>query len=57
VRNEALDCRGYATAALHALYMGGFKLADQVARMKAAVTGKPNTAPAYQVYRSKFLAT
>jgi phage terminase large subunit GpA-like protein len=29
VRNEALDCRAYATAALHALYMSGFKLADQ----------------------------
>lgn len=28
-RNEALDCRAYATAALHALYMAGFKLHDQ----------------------------
>lgn len=36
VRNEALDVRGYATAALHALYMGGLRLnehADAFARM------------------------
>jgi phage terminase large subunit GpA-like protein len=55
VRNEALDCRAYATAALHALYMSGFKLADQAARMKAIVTGKPDLAPAYRVYRSRFM--
>jgi phage terminase large subunit GpA-like protein len=55
VRNEALDCRAYSTAALHALYMSGFKLADQAARMKAMVAGIPDTAPAYPVYRSKFL--
>jgi phage terminase large subunit GpA-like protein len=55
VRNEALDCRAYATAALHALYMSGFKLADQAARMKSMVAGKPDLAPAYQVYRSRFL--
>ena len=55
VRNEALDCRAYATAALHALYMSGFKLADQVARMKAMATGKPDPVSAYQVYRSRFV--
>jgi phage terminase large subunit GpA-like protein len=48
VRNEALDCRAYATAALHALYMSGFKLADQAARMKRWSRAKPD--PAYQVY-------
>jgi phage terminase large subunit GpA-like protein len=55
VRNEALDSRAYATAGLHALYMSGFKLADQAARMKAMVSGKPDPAPAYQVYRSRFV--
>ena len=55
-RNEALDCRAYATAALHALYMSGFKLADQAARMKSMVAGKPDPAAAYQVYRSKFVS-
>jgi phage terminase large subunit GpA-like protein len=55
VRNEALDCRAYATAGLHALYMSGFKLADQAARMKSMVAGKPDPTPAYQVYRSRFV--
>jgi phage terminase large subunit GpA-like protein len=55
VRNEALDCRAYATAALHALYMSGFKLADQAARMKAMVAGNPEPVPAYPVYRSRFV--
>jgi len=55
VRNEALDCRAYATAALHALYMSGFKLWDQAAQMKNLVAGNPNSAPAYQVYRSRFV--
>ena len=55
VRNEALDCRAYGTAALHALYMSGFRLADHAARMKAMVSGKPDPVPAYQVYRSRFL--
>jgi phage terminase large subunit GpA-like protein len=57
VRNEALDCRAYATAALHALYMSGFKLAEHAARMKAMVAGKPQTPSAYQVYRSRFVAS
>lgn len=54
VRNEALDARAYATAALHALYMRGFKLVDQVARMKNMVAGKPDPEP-YQTYRSEFV--
>ena len=56
VRNEALDCRAYATAALHALYMSGFKLVDQVARMRNMVSGKPDPAAGYQVYRSRFVS-
>jgi phage terminase large subunit GpA-like protein len=55
VRNEGLDCRAYATAALHALYMSGFRLSDQAVRMKALVSGEPKQAPAYQVYRSQFV--
>lgn len=56
VRNEALDCRAYATAALHALYMSGFKLADHVARMRNMLAGKPDPAAGYQVYRSQFIS-
>jgi tellurite resistance protein TerC len=41
--------------ALHALYMSGFKLADQAARMKAVIAGRPRTPSAYQVYRSRFV--
>lgn len=36
VRNEPLDCRNYATAALHGLYASGFSLSDTTARMAAA---------------------
>lgn len=55
VRNEALDCRAYVTAALHALYMSGFTLAEQAARMRSIVAGRPDPAPAYEVYRSRFV--
>ncbi len=56
VRNEALDCRAYATAALHGLYMSGFRLSDHAARMKAMVSGKPGPEPTYPVYRSRFIS-
>lgn len=36
VRNEPLDCRVYATAALHGLYAAGLSLADQVSKITAA---------------------
>lgn len=36
VRNEPLDCRVYATAALHGLYASGLSLTDQVAKIAAA---------------------
>jgi len=52
VRNEALDCRAYATAALHALYMSGLKLSDHAARMKAMVSG---SSPAPRVAESKWV--
>lgn len=56
-RNEALDCRGYATAALHSLYMQGAKLNDYVERLAAMLSGNPEAAPGsgYQVYRSRFV--
>lgn len=49
-RNEALDCRAYALAALHSLYMGGrFNLENEAAAMKAipaaTVAEKPPTRP------------
>jgi phage terminase large subunit GpA-like protein len=56
VRNEGLDCRAYSTAALHALYMSGFKLADQAARLKSMAAGKGEPEPAYQVYKSRFVS-
>jgi phage terminase large subunit GpA-like protein len=55
VRNEALDCRAYATAALHALYMSGFRLTEQAARMKSMAAGAAPSAPTYEVYRSRFV--
>jgi phage terminase large subunit GpA-like protein len=36
IRNEALDARVYATAALHGLYASGLSLADTAARIAAA---------------------
>jgi phage terminase large subunit GpA-like protein len=53
-RNEALDCRAYATAALHALYMSGFKLAEHVAAFRAHGAAAPPAA-GYQVARSSFI--
>jgi len=45
VRNEPLDCRVYATAALHGLYAAGLSLADLVAKADAAPL-KTDSAPA-----------
>lgn len=57
VRNEALDCRAYATAALHALYMSGFRLDDHARAFRAQLAPSPAVpAPAaYQVARSSFV--
>lgn len=44
VRNEALDCRSYAVAALHSLYMSGFKL-DEHARTFAADSERTKQSP------------
>ena len=61
-RNEALDCRVYAYAALHALYAGGLKLAalaERFARMierrPAAVVAAPAApaAPDYAAIRAR----
>ena len=53
-RNEALDARAYATAALFALYMGGLKL-DEHAQAFAAQASGAAPAAGYQVARSTFL--
>ncbi len=55
VRNEALDCRGYATAALHSLYMSGVRLDEQCERLEAMAKGGVATASTYQTYRSRFV--
>lgn len=53
VRNEALDARAYATAALFSLYMSGLKLDEHARAFAGQVRG---AAPAgYQVARSSFL--
>ena len=56
VRNEALDARAYALAALHSLYMAGFKLDEHAAafRGQAQGVGAPPAA-GYQVARSSFI--
>ena len=57
MRNEALDARAYATAALFSLYMSGLKL-DEHARAFTEQARGAMIAPgaAYQVSRSSFLA-
>ena len=45
VRNEPLDARVYATAALHGLYASGFRLQDAVNRIEAAPFRSGTTAP------------
>jgi len=55
-RNEALDCRAYAVAALHSLYMNGFKLNEQAERMKAMLAGKPDPVEGYQACSSRFVS-
>lgn len=45
VRNEPLDARVYATAALHGLYASGFRLQDAVNRIQAAPFRGGTTAP------------
>jgi len=58
VRNEALDCRAYATAALHSLYMSGFKLDEHARAFGEQARGAVPAAAAtpYQVYRSRFVS-
>ncbi|MDR6955235.1 phage terminase large subunit GpA-like protein [Ancylobacter sp. 3268] len=62
VRNEPLDCRVYATAALHGLYAAGMSLQEAIARHDAAGasadTSTPASAPAMPsgVVRSKWLS-
>jgi phage terminase large subunit GpA-like protein len=56
VRNEALDCRAYAVAALHALYMSGFKLDDHARAFGEQAKGAAGPPPAYQVSRSQFVS-
>ncbi|BBF92113.1 terminase gpA endonuclease subunit [Blastochloris tepida] len=61
VRNEGLDTRVYATAALHGLFAAGWRLTDLAARLKEAPMLSASTAeaapqPAPAVIRSKFLS-
>ena len=53
-RNEALDARAYATAALFALYMGGLKLDEHAQAFAEQARGAAPPA-GYQVARSSFL--
>jgi phage terminase large subunit GpA-like protein len=55
VRNEALDARAYAVAALHSLYMAGFKLEHHAAAFAARAQDAAPPAAGYQVSRSRFL--
>ncbi|MEJ1161781.1 phage terminase large subunit family protein [Prosthecomicrobium sp. N25] len=58
VRNEPLDARVYAIAALHGLYASGFSLDDAAARIAAALpraVAEPKTAMAPRVIRSSWL--
>ena len=63
IRNEPLDCRNYATAALQGLYASGFSLSETVAQINQAPlrssTNSDAIAPTRQtprVIRSNFLA-
>ena len=56
MRNEALDARAMATAALAGLYQAGLKLNDHCERFRAMLAGEPAPEQSYQTYRSKFLA-
>ncbi|PZP04728.1 MAG: terminase, partial [Sphingomonas hengshuiensis] len=63
VRNEPLDCRVYATAALHGLFAAGFSLSDAVARCDvaelASATPSPSPSPEPKtpsVLRSKWMS-
>jgi phage terminase large subunit GpA-like protein len=46
VRNEPLDCRVYATAALHGLYAHGLRLQEQAEKIAAAMPREEGEAPA-----------
>lgn len=54
-RNEALDARGYATAALHSLYMSGVKLNEHCDRLAGMAKGGAAPAAGYQIGRSGFV--
>ncbi len=59
-RNEALDCRCYAVAALHSLLMQGVNLDAHVAQFEAMLAPPPTDAPPPKpngatVYRSRFV--
>jgi len=59
VRNEALDARAYALAALHSLYMAGFKLDAHAAAFAEKRETSPSPAarpPARQVIRSSWMS-
>jgi len=60
VRNEALDARAYALAALHSLYMAGFKLDAHAAAFAEKRETSPSPAarpPARQVIRSSWMGS
>ena len=53
VRTEPLDCRVYATAALHGLYAAGMSLAEMVGKVEGAEVraGVVGAEPAGEVMR------
>ena len=55
-RNEALDCRAYALAALCGLQMAGLKLNERCAQFAAMIAGEAQPAT-YQTYRSQFMGS
>lgn len=52
VRNEAFDCRVYATAALHGLYASGLRLGDMARRIEEAPLRKNRNEPINDVQQT-----
>jgi phage terminase large subunit GpA-like protein len=52
-RNEALDCRAYATAGLHSLYMAGVSLNDYCSRLYSMAGNAVGVTPAAKPARTE----
>ncbi len=55
VRNEALDCRAYAMAALNSLLMAGLRLNQHAEQLTLMAAGNAVRDSGYQVARSRFV--